>query len=323
MSGTVKRTIILAVTLVVAAGVVFIALRGCTFMPWAKSGSESVRLSVFVTRDFGKEVIKAESVKARSGDSVMDVLKRAADVKTEYGGGFVSSIEGLRSSPGTGGGNDWFYFVNGVLAGIGAAEYAVEAGDHVWWDYHAWNRDNFIPAVVGSYPRPFTRGYSREDTTTRILYGANLENTARKIGAFLERHGAAVEYRGDLEEQSGTEAKGPVIAVCTTVEAAGKDWIRCLLDGSGRSGTFIALDGDKLVSLDSAGKTSNTGEDLVAAVVASGSGIGDPSPTWLVICAGEDGASQAARLMVSEPEALKLKVGAAVGSSGAVYPLPR
>jgi hypothetical protein len=323
LSRSAKRIFIVAVALVAVLSVVFVALRGCTLMPWGNSGKGGASLSVSITRDFGKVIIKSKSVKARSGDSVMDVLKRAADVKTEYGGGFVSSIEGLRSSPGTGGGNDWFYFVNGVLAGIGAAEYEVEAGDHVWWDYHAWNRDNFIPAVVGSYPRPFTRGYSREDTTTRILYGANLENTARKIGAFLERHGAAVEYRGDLEEQSGTEAKGPVIAVCTTVEAAGKDWIRRLLDGSGRSGTFLTLDGEKIISLDSGGKTSDTGEELVAAVAATGSGIGDPFPRWLVICAGEDGASQAARLMVSEPEALKLKVGAAVGSSGAVYPLPR
>lgn len=323
MSRTAKRTLVTLVTLVAVIGVVFIALRGCTLMPWAKSGRGGAELSVSITRNFGKVIIKSKSVEARSGDSVMDVLKRAADVETEYGGGFVSSIEGLRRSPGAGGGNDWFFYVNGVLANVGAPEYEVEADDHVWWDYHAWNEKNFIPTVVGAYPSPFARGYSRDKSATTMLLSDQLESLAREIGTFLENQGAAVQYSGDLEEQPGAEAKGPVIAVCTTVEAAGNDWIRRLLDGSGRSGTFLALDGEKLISLDSEGKTSNTGEDLVAAVVASSSGIGDPSPTWLVICTGEAGASQAARLLVSQPEALKLKIGVVVGSSGKTYPLPR
>ncbi|MEW9124912.1 MAG: DUF4430 domain-containing protein [Thermotaleaceae bacterium] len=50
---------------------------------------------------------------------------------------------------------DWFYWVNGILAPVGVAEYRPQAGDEIWWDYHDWNMTMFVPAVIGSYPHPF------------------------------------------------------------------------------------------------------------------------------------------------------------------------
>lgn len=311
---------ITAAVVLLALGVVFIALRGCTLMPWAGGGRET-GVSVSITREFGQTVIESQDVTVRDGDSVMDVLKSVADVETEYGGGFVSSIEGLRSGRGAGGGNDWFYYVNGVLAGVGSAEYEVGDGDRLWWDYHLWNSENFTPAVVGAYPAPFTRGYSR-DTASTVLYGPGLESAAREIGGFLEGKGAAVRYLETLEKGDVTGVEGPAIAVLSTTQAAGLEWISNLLTGSGGSATFLALDEDRLVPLDGAGKPAAAEEEIVAAVVATGSGMGDARPVWLVLCAGEAGAAQAVRVMAAEPEALSLKAQVAVGSSGTVYRLP-
>ena len=58
-------------------------------------------------------------------------------MKTRYGGRFVQSIDGLAGS-GAGGFADWFYFVNGIEAAVGAADYELSPGDVVQWDYRNW-----------------------------------------------------------------------------------------------------------------------------------------------------------------------------------------
>jgi len=55
---------------------------------------------------------------------------------------------------------DWFYFVNGVEADRGAAEYRLRPGDVLWWDYRSWSGDDMRqPVVVGAFPEPFLHGY--------------------------------------------------------------------------------------------------------------------------------------------------------------------
>ena len=64
--------------------------------------------------------------------------------------------------------DDWFYYVNGVQAGKGAADTKVHDGDHVWWDRHDWAATENIPAVVGSYPEPFVDGYGGKRYPVRV-----------------------------------------------------------------------------------------------------------------------------------------------------------
>ena len=64
-------------------------------------------------------------------------LRRTARVSTSYGGRFVEAIDGVRGN--RSGGWDWLYFVNGVEADRGAADYRLHPGDREWWDYRYWN----------------------------------------------------------------------------------------------------------------------------------------------------------------------------------------
>ena len=41
---------------------------------------------------------------------------------------------------------------------MGAADVHVHAGDRIWWDYRDWSGAMSVPAVVGSWPQPFTEG---------------------------------------------------------------------------------------------------------------------------------------------------------------------
>ncbi len=126
------------------------ALAGCG------GGGNSGEATLWVTRDRGAEVLVEKSVPA--GVTAMQALRSEADVETGYGGRFVQSIEGVSGNLGAH--RDWFYFVNGVEADRGAAEYRLRPGDVLWWDYREWSGDDMrVPVVVGAFPEPFLQGY--------------------------------------------------------------------------------------------------------------------------------------------------------------------
>jgi Domain of unknown function (DUF4430) len=112
--------------------------------------------TLWVTSDRGTEVLVETSVP--SGVTAMQALRSEADVETSYGGRFVQSVEGIAGDAGAR--RDWFYFVNGVEADRGAAEYRLRPGDVLWWDYRTWSGDDMRqPVVVGAFPEPFLHGY--------------------------------------------------------------------------------------------------------------------------------------------------------------------
>lgn len=126
------------------------ALAGCG---GSDDGGEA---TLWVTRDRGAEVLATASVPA--GVTAMRALRSEADVETSYGGRFVRSIEGIAGDAGAK--RDWFFFVNGVEADRGAAEYRLRPGDVLWWDYRSWaGEDMREPVVVGAFPEPFLHGY--------------------------------------------------------------------------------------------------------------------------------------------------------------------
>jgi hypothetical protein len=92
-------------------------------------------------------------------DTVMRALERNAEIGTRYGGGFVQSIDGLEAHESVDRSLDWFFYVDGVEATVGAADYSLSGGESVWWDYRDWSAAMRVPAVVGSWPQPFLGGY--------------------------------------------------------------------------------------------------------------------------------------------------------------------
>src|ERR1051326_7472685 len=133
-----------------------IAAAGCGLGPGKDLGS--VRLTV--TRDYGSRRILAREVgDVTESDTVMRVLEGNAEISTRYGGGFVQSIDGLEGQERFGRSRDWFFYVDGVESTVGAADYSLRGGESVWWDYRDWSAALSVPAVVGSWPRPFSGGY--------------------------------------------------------------------------------------------------------------------------------------------------------------------
>ncbi|HET9592562.1 MAG TPA: DUF4430 domain-containing protein, partial [Solirubrobacterales bacterium] len=145
-----RRGTAVAIALLGAA----LAAAGCGLGPGADVGS----VELTVTRDFGAEPVLRNSFEAKESDTVMRALESEADVETRFGGGFVHSIDGVAEGERGGDPYDWFFFVDGVESPIGAADVDLKQGERVWWDYRDWSATNHVPAVVGSWPAPFTDG---------------------------------------------------------------------------------------------------------------------------------------------------------------------
>ena len=135
-----------------------LATAGCGLGPGADVGD--VRLTV--TREYGATPVLDTAVRANESDTVMRVLEGEAEISTRYGGGFVHSIGGVVERQRGGDPYDWFFYVDGVESPIGAAEYELEGGERIWWDYRDWVATNHVPAVVGSWPAPFSDGIGGE-----------------------------------------------------------------------------------------------------------------------------------------------------------------
>src|ERR1700744_104939 len=134
---------------------VALAAAGCGLGPGSKVGT----VVLTVTRDFGATKVAEASGERTEPGTVRRFLEKEVEIETRYGGGYVKSIDGLEESERGGHPYDWFFWVNGVISPTGAAEVPLEGGEKVWWDIHDWSASEGAPAVVGSWPAPFTTGW--------------------------------------------------------------------------------------------------------------------------------------------------------------------
>jgi Domain of unknown function (DUF4430) len=255
-----RRLILLCLVLLAALAA------GCGLGPGDEQEGEGAR--VVVTRDFGHQQLGTASERTlREGQTVMRMLQSDFDVETRFGGGFVQSIDGL-AGQGAGGQRDWFYFVNGVEAEVGAADYELSPGDRVQWDYRGWKAADRVPAIVGAYPEPLRSGWEDKRRPVRVEC-EDADSTACK--RVLDRlHAADVAANGASLGAPYTET---IVRVIVGRWQALRQSVSQLEDGPERSGVFarFAADGRSLDLLDAAGEPLRTvepgdGVGLVAAL---------------------------------------------------------
>lgn len=137
--------------------------------------------SLWVTRGQGADVVLTATVPA--GITVLEALKREADVETRYGGRFVQAINGIEGSATRQ--EDWFYFVNGIEPDVGSAEVTLHAGDVAWWDYRSWRTRMRQPVVVGAFPEPFRHGWDGERRPVEVSAPSGLAREAEALERVL------------------------------------------------------------------------------------------------------------------------------------------
>lgn len=258
------------------------------------AGPGTGQVSLTVTRGFGAEpvgVVYAAHVPG--SETVMRMLERRFNVTTRYGGGFVQSIDGL---DGGGSHRDWFYYVNGVLASQGAANTAVHRGDRIWWDLHDWSATESIPAVVGSFPEPFSNGVGGRRLPTTIECADDVQTACKRATAELTADHIPVASQL-LGTGSGPDTLGLVIG--TWNELKPEVAAELIAHGPSAGGVYarFAGDGSRLQLLDAAGRVARTlGADsgLIAATADSSS-----APTWMITGTDPAGVAAAAAALTS------------------------
>ena len=271
----------------VLAGVLIAGCGGVGIGPGEESGSASV----LVTRDFGRsEVREFEVDGVGPSTTVIRALESGASVETSYGGGFVEAIDGFRSGQG-GPTLDWFYFVDGIEAEVGAADFTLAPGDRVWWDLRQWGSSMYVGSVIGSYPAPLAGGYRGTEWTVSLTCRTDA-TTCGLVSDEMADDG--IEFgEGDGDDR---------------VEVVVGEWNRIstehpeLSRPPSRSGVFARFAGPRggLLLLDSAGEPV-VEEDRGVGLIASVGGSGKP-PTWFVTGTDRAGVRAAAALL--EPDRL-------------------
>ena len=216
-----------------------------------------------VTRDFGRtELGEVRLDRVREGQTVMRMLRSEFDVTTRFGGRFVQSIDGLEGQ-GAGGQRDWFYWVNGLEADEGAAEWEVLPGDHILWDHRDWSAAMRVPAIVGAYPEPFASGFGGKRRPVRVECEDADAPVCEAARAKLKREG--VPTSGASIGAPGTEEVTRLV-VARWPRARGVRGASGLEEGPEATGVFARLSGDTLELLDERGRTART--------VRRGDGVG-------------------------------------------------
>ena len=271
-------------------------LAGCGFGEGATRGD----VTLTVTRDFGTESLHegVDSETASDGDTVMRLLQESYDVETRYGGGFVQEIDGLAGGREDGRRADWFYYVNGIEASVGAAERRVTAGERVWWDHHQWEAAQRIPAVVGSFPEPFVTGLEGKRFPVKLVCVGGAERSCDEVTERLEDAGVTAVSRSVIHQSPGEGVLRVIVGPWSA--ARGDSVVRRLERGPAASGVFAqpASSGDAIALLDAEGRPARTlraGGGLVAATGFEGQG-----PTWIVTGTDQVGVAAAAAALTEE-----------------------
>ena len=285
-----------------------LAAAGCGLGPGA--GIDGVELTV--TREFGAAPMLERSLEANESDTVMRALEGAAAISTRYGGGYVQSIEGVEGGQRDGRPFDWFFYVDGVESPIGAADYALQGGERIWWDYRDWAATNHVPAVVGSWPAPFVGGYEGRRHPVTVECEGGGEACAR-VRQELESAGVSI---------AGDSPPGAIRVLVGPWARLRGDPVAALVEaGPQESGVFADFErgrsGYELVGLVAGGEAVRhlgPGAGLVAATRRY-----DGPPVWVVT----GGTAAAVRAAAGLLGAAKLRHHYAVASEdGKETPLP-
>ena len=284
-------------------------LCACSAQPPATESNEQPKVTVVVTRDFGKELILEKEVELEPGTNAMAALQAVADVETEYGGGFVQAINGISSEYEGGSQRDWFYYINGIALNLGAKVYILQDGDVEHWDFRHWSYLQFVPAIIGDFPQPFLSGVNRKLKPTAVVYARPFLKEAQGLAEKLGEWGVAEVIIASDEQLSEETKKQSNLIIIAGLE---NGLISELNKVHKKLGFFAYIEQDKIIVLDGGGNPSgefyNTGYGLIQATQnpwhPEGVGSGE-SVVFMITGTDTEGVKSAANALIKNSDRLR------------------
>ncbi|MGS0763545.1 DUF4430 domain-containing protein [Syntrophomonas curvata] len=250
------------------------------------------RAHLLVTRDYGEAVIFNQWVAVQDQQDALSLTESYLDVKTSYGGSFINSINGLTSGY-TGKmalnrtKQDWFFYINGILAGSGAGDVKLSDGDVIWWDYHDWGSAAFTPAMIGAFPHPFTNG-------VLLAYSPSAKDASGLLAASLGSRGIKTVQLREVNNEVIKTRPQPVILLGLREEIAALPAIQALNSNPHRTGLFCGFSDSGFKLLNAAMQEGQAvAQGGCVCVQATASGMGDANPLWLMVAEDEKGLERA------------------------------
>lgn len=243
-----------------------------------------------VTKDFGHEELSAEKVdQIREDQTIMRLLQSEHEVDTRFGGNFVQTIDGLSGDESEQ--RDWFFFVNGIEADKGAADWELSSGDVVQWDNRDWGATQRIPAIVGAFPEPFVSGLEGDRLPVRLECAEGGDQACRDVKATLTAEGAQVNS-AQLGASGGSELIRVLVGRWEELRDVRSATI--VEEGPESSGVFARFSdgGERLELLDADGNVAEVAELGTGLVAATA--IEDLAIVWLVTGTDDVGVEAAA-----------------------------
>jgi hypothetical protein len=286
-----------------------VALAGCGL----GAGPRTSNVSLTVTHDFGAQrVATINKGQVPGSETVIRMLERSLRIGTRYGGGFVQSINGLS---GTSSRRDWFYYVNGTMASVGAAQQAVHRGDKIWWDLHNWIAPEQPQAVVGSYPEPFVHGAGGKRFPTVLECARDVDPACQRVSAALRAIGVPVASQL-LGTGSGTDSVAVLVGTWKDIRSSIAGAL--IEHGPASSGVYAKFSPAGLELLDARGRIARTLPSS-AGLLAATAQVSGP-PTWLIT--GTDTGAVAAAAASLNAKSLRNHFALAV-QGGHKLPVPQ
>jgi Domain of unknown function (DUF4430) len=270
--------------------------------PTEESESEQASATIRITKDFGHETVLFAQVPVKEGDTVMDILNNSGTtITTSYNGGFVESIAGIASQYQVGDATskkvDWFYYVNGLMAEVGAAEYPVFPGDQIWWDYHTWETEIQSPALIGNYPHPFVKGLGEEPAPEiTVMYTAGYQQQAENIVSSLKDIRPAIKEPVSWDEQQFSK-ESALILVGDTQSLRKSQQVTAIFDHRDIHGLYAHIEAAAIQTYDQAGQPAEVYNQPGTGLLVSTLNMQNRLPIWIVTGIDEAGLEQAIRRM--------------------------
>jgi len=285
---------------------------------------ETYMITIKVTQDFGKSTMFSNDITVENGDSAMDALDKVADATYNYGGGFVESINGVKSQY-TGGkdeNKDWFYYINGVLGNVGALQYKLYPGDVEHWDFHSWSSDRIVTAIIGDYPEPFLHGLNGDIKETIVVYSDFFYDNAYMLQQSLERLGISPVLKR-FDEISSTEKSDSNLILVDTFD---NELILEMNSNAQNLGWFVEYADGGLVTFTDAGEDDHR-FDHGGVIVASQNpwnpkgNWNSENVVWVISGVTKDDVYAAMELLIDSPGSIEDCVGIVI-SDDDIYKVP-
>ncbi|MEN6324973.1 MAG: DUF4430 domain-containing protein [Syntrophomonas sp.] len=291
--------------------------------PESKNAVKNPVVDLSVTRDFGCKVIFAQEVKYQEGATILDILQAHLRVETAYGGSFVNAINDLKSSSGAGDGTrlDWFYYINGIACEVGVLDYDSRNAASIWWDYHPWQTGPANSAVIGSFPEPFRHGYRGKLKPMVLMSSPDDDQGRRALRETMETYRVSRIITDKLEEERLKNREGPTVVLGKWDALKKLKYLEDFNQAYQRNGSAIHFTDQGLDLLNYNGEVVKKLKGSAGVIIATGEGLGDDCPLWLISGTDDKGWQNALQILLEHPDKIKHLYGAAVVGEE-VIPLP-